>query len=594
MKLHRIFTCSLALTGVLAPLCATSARALDPGVRGAYAVSSSAYDFGDEALTPAGFPGPVEVRGSVHYPERLSDGPFPLVLLLHGRSITCRSGSSSRLAWPCPEGYQPVPSHEGFHYLADLLASHGLIVVSVSANGINARDNSTPDQGMHARSVLIDHHISLWESFNASGGGTFGSQFVGAVDTGTLGTMGHSRGGEGVIRNYLDSRESDGSSPVKALLALAPTNTERTLVTDVPFGVVLPYCDGDLSGLPGVYYFDDAVYQAEQDETPKYAFLMMGANHNFYNTAWASDDWRRADYWRRDEHCDAAHPNSQRLSNGLQQRAAAAYVSSFFRKHLLGEEAFAAILTGDDPVPPSASGSTVHASFHPPASRRLMLNRLDGEQNLEVSTVGGAVDSAGLYTYDICGGTTENRFCLEDTDRNLRQVPHNYPVFGARDVPGLTQLRMAWTRADTSTWYDNRIPAAHADFSAFDHLQFRACVDFELSAPGETQDFVVELVDGTGMAHGVRVGSVSDAFSYPPGTGYLVPTPRNVLRTVRVPLSAFEGVDLSDVQAVRFVFDETDDGSILVSELALSADAQAEPEPPGEPVIALQWCLGGG
>ena len=66
---------------------------------------------------------------------------YPLVIFLHGRHYTCYQGSTVELRYPCLPGYQSIPSYRGYDYLAKSLASNGYIVVSISANGINAQDN---------------------------------------------------------------------------------------------------------------------------------------------------------------------------------------------------------------------------------------------------------------------------------------------------------------------------------------------------------------------------------------------------------------------------------------------------------------------
>src|SRR5881628_2605594 len=136
--------------------------AADPGNPGPFAVTREEYTFGDTAFTPTNFPGPVEVTASVHYPTGLPGGPFPLIVFLHGRHATCFTGGSAFLAWPCESPRQPIPSYQGYDYISEVLASHGYIVVSISANGINARDNFVFDLGARARAELIQHHLDLW------------------------------------------------------------------------------------------------------------------------------------------------------------------------------------------------------------------------------------------------------------------------------------------------------------------------------------------------------------------------------------------------------------------------------------------------
>src|SRR5262249_11965106 len=58
-------------------------------------------------------------------------------------------------------------------------------------------------------------------------------------------------------------------------------------INNVPFAVLLPYNDGDVSDLQGAHFFDDSRYNAPGDTGSKYSILVMGANHNFYNTVWS-------------------------------------------------------------------------------------------------------------------------------------------------------------------------------------------------------------------------------------------------------------------------------------------------------------------
>jgi hypothetical protein len=111
-------------------------QAQDPGTPGPLAVTREEYNFGDTAFQPSNFPGPVELLASIHYPTNLSGGPFPVIILLHGRHATCFSGTGGQfLQWPCTNNRQPIPSYKGYDYFSEVLASHGYVVVSISANG---------------------------------------------------------------------------------------------------------------------------------------------------------------------------------------------------------------------------------------------------------------------------------------------------------------------------------------------------------------------------------------------------------------------------------------------------------------------------
>ena len=152
----------------------------DPGARGPLAVTREEYNFGDTAFTPTDFPGPLELLASIHYPTNLAGGPRPVILFLHGRHVTCFNGGGAQfLQWPCTMGNQPIPSYQGYDYVSEVLASHGYVVVSISANGVNAVDNSVFDLGALARAELIQKHLDILKGFNSTGGAPFGTKFVG-------------------------------------------------------------------------------------------------------------------------------------------------------------------------------------------------------------------------------------------------------------------------------------------------------------------------------------------------------------------------------------------------------------------------------
>src|SRR4030095_12730883 len=115
MKTHRILASFLFLT----TLAITAfAQVPDPGAPGPLAVTREEYNFGDTAFQPSNFPGPVELRASIHYPTSLSGGPFPVILFMHGRHVTCAQGGGGIfLEWPCSSGRTPIPSYLEYDYV---------------------------------------------------------------------------------------------------------------------------------------------------------------------------------------------------------------------------------------------------------------------------------------------------------------------------------------------------------------------------------------------------------------------------------------------------------------------------------------------
>ena len=174
--------------------------------------------------------------------------PLPLVLFLHGRHSTCYGLDPEPFVtgdWPCPEGTLPIPSHQGYRYVAELLASQGYLTVSIAANGINGQDGWVADGGAAARSALIRHHLGLWVDWNTAGGDPWGGIFQGAVDLDHVVLVGHSRGGEGVERAAIDATPADGYTIV-GLVPIGPTSFGRQVGAGIATAVILPYCDGDV------------------------------------------------------------------------------------------------------------------------------------------------------------------------------------------------------------------------------------------------------------------------------------------------------------------------------------------------------------
>jgi hypothetical protein len=571
-----LLTFSLLLTVVVGSSNAFG-QVPDPGAPGPSAVTREEYNFGDTAFSPTNFPGPVELIASIHSPTDLSGGPFPVIVFLHGRHGTCYIGKFQYLQWPCSQGLHPIPSYKGYDYAAEVLASHGYVVISISANGINAQDNSVFDLGALARAELIQKHLDILNTFNTTGGAPFGSKFIGKLDLSRVGTMGHSRGGEGVVRHYLLNKSLGAPYGVKAVFPLAPVDFSRFVVNNAALNVLLPYCDGDATDLQGIHFYDDARYNLPGDPAPKHYELVMGANHNFYNTVWtpgknslpgAVDDWAFVSEGDSDSQCGTVAGN-QRLTAAQQRGTGLAYMSAFFRAYVGGESQFIPILTGDAPPPPSAQTNNLFVSYHAPddPALRLDVNRLLNNADLSMNTAGAAVAQIGLTPYDLCGGEApQSQRCLPDAP-DARQ-PHTTP--SARSpLRGLSQLNTGWNNLTGN--YRNDLPPGSGNVSGFQAIQFRVSVNFAdvRNLEGVAQNFRVVLTDASGAAASVRVSDVSSALFFPPGK--IGPVPKIVLNTVRVPLTAFGGINLKTIRSVQFTFNEQAPGGILITDVAFAS-----------------------
>lgn len=554
----------------------------DPGIDGSLTVSKLDYNLGDAAFTASGFPGPIEVRGSVHFPTGLAGGPYPVLLFLHGRHETCyetADPTNSSLSWPCGSGEQSITSFEGYDYLAQHMASHGYIVISVSANGINAVDNSTADYGMGARAQLMQHHMDLWDTWSTIGdtlGLTpFDSTFIGKLNLSNVGTMGHSRGGEGVVQHALLNESLGSPYGIKAVLTLAPVDFLRGILNETPLMNVAPYCDGDVSDLQGVHFYDDSRYNVSTDESPKHNVLMLGANHNFYNTVWTpglypagtADDWDDI-YGSSDDYCGSAGSINNRLTPVEQQSALKAYLSAFFRTYVGNDTTFRPLLEVEDIIPPVSStldSTDVFVSYHAPASKRLDINRIETEASETTNTLGGTVAQTGLIGYDVCADDASEADCGLNT-----WIATLEPHSGSSSELGMPQLGLRWDNA--TDLYENTIPVANQDFSDFGFIQFRFGVNFDETTIGTVTDFSLELLDASGDSSSVQVDDYTNATYFPPGDNWFQ-LPKMCFNTIKVPLIDFAGIDLTQIQKIRFRFNQTTAASILIADLCISGEA---------------------
>ncbi len=534
------------------------AQAQDPAAIGSHGVTRQEYTQGDTVFTPTGFPGPVEFTGVVHYPTDLINGPYPLVLYLHGRHQTC---GTSTLEWPCTGGRLPIKNFIGYDYSANQLASHGYIVISISANGINARDNSVTDLGAFARAQLIDRHLEYWRTLNTVGAAPFGALFVGRVDLTRVGTMGHSRGGEGIARHVSLNAAKASPFPLRVLVPIAPTNFSRFQVNNTfKVAQILSYCDGDVSDLQGVHFYDDARFLMTTSGYQQY-INVMGGNHNFYNSIWTNDDWL---FQPADPFCSVGGAMSARLTAAQQRAVGTAYLATYFRTEVGGEPGFFGYIDGSTGKPPTVSALAIHASYQGNNTQRRDLNRLLTNADLTTNFLGGATSQTGLTPHDLCGGLAPQPLhCLAGS--TARQ-PHTTP--SARStMRGMSQLRTGWN-ATTATFV-HQIPAGPSrDISAFDFFQFRAVVNFTdgRNPVGAPRDLVVRFTDALGAVQSLRVGMFSGALYYPPGVNG--PVPKALQNVIRLPLSALTTVNKTQIREVAFLFNQQATGALLISEIS--------------------------
>jgi hypothetical protein len=364
------------------------------------------YNLGDKAFPPpfdVDYVGDNELNGMVWYPPHLTRGTHPLILIEHGNWHTCadrraknaqdaavkkltedeqngdtedaaiqqkiiQESGAALYSWPCVPNVRPLPSYQGYDYLARQLAARGFVVVSIGTNGINATSAGQAPSVYLNRAALANKHLELWQQLSATGQGPLRGKFTdpasgrsrdvdftGHVDLTNVGTIGHSMGGGGVFQQAADGwhdKEPAGVD-IKAVFGLAPTfNWNGDPVTRIPFAVMWGTCDAVNTGS----YFED---NAGKATAPLYKYTLTGGNHDYYNTQWSPSSGQVGAY---DDARPGAtpgtcspqfpsggpqnSPDARKLTEQQQRYLTAAYVSAFFQKFLRGSSRYDALLDG--------------------------------------------------------------------------------------------------------------------------------------------------------------------------------------------------------------------------------------------------------
>jgi hypothetical protein len=262
---------------------------------------------------------PLNAR--VYLPE--GEGPFPLVMIVHG--------NHSMIDY----------SDGGYAYLGELLASRGMITVSVDENFINGHwSGDFMGREMPARAWLLLKHLEQWQAWNT----TKDHELFGKIDMDHILLAGHSRGGESVsiaaafnrLPAYPDNAllAFDFNFNIRAVISIAPT--------DYRYHRQITLENLDYLSLQGSYDSDEVSfwglrpYRRLENSEIKAGVYIHRANHGQFNSSWGRADFGGTMRWLL---------NTKPLLTGEEQRqAAAVFISAFAEATLKDNKAYLPLL----------------------------------------------------------------------------------------------------------------------------------------------------------------------------------------------------------------------------------------------------------
>ena len=521
------------------------------------------YDLGDITLLQDQFPDgnkfremPARLLGVIGVPA--GAGSHPVVLILHGSHQICPNSE----IWPCAEDEEQA-NYAGFTYLVEALANAGYVALSINVNAeyTFAFGEAPPT----LRTIqLIDAHLKELAAANLGESQKFGLDLSGQVDLSRMVWMGHSRGGDyinWIVRqqNLEEQASPEGYGPVQGLILMAPPvfSTEVLPAVDLPMAVILPSCDSDVILLDGQRFYESARFDPARTQLVTSVYL-EGGNHENFNRVLTPGN-------PLPDRPDCA-PGAV-LTPEAQQDFMARYTLEFLR-WLYSEphsSESAQVLSLDPGITPPKQlfGLPVQVNTIWPPSERLDIVLPESEAELRTNLLGGEVETIGMDAVFCPEGyyTPE----MEPGSEACQRVYFNQPGYPQQFI-----LRWETPGAEWRTV----LSESAGDLSRYTSLSLRVALNplSDINHQGADQSFSVVIHD----ANGAQARLIVAELPYPAGkrqpseffegdsfTGHIH------MKTIRLPLSDFSGVDLSKITTIALNFDQRDSGELFIADLAL-------------------------
>jgi dienelactone hydrolase len=487
-------------------------------------------------------------------------GPFPLVLIVHGNHEMERF------------------SDGGYAYLGRHLASHGFITASVDENFLNSSRADFIDilklrmgKENDARAWLLLEHLVQWRRWTADRG----HPLFGKADMSRIALIGHSRGGEAVATanafNRLSHYPDDATLTfhygfdLRAIAAIAPVDGQYkprnrpTPMRDTNYFTIQGSMDGDMTSFMGAAQYARDELSSSADAF-KASLYVVGANHGQFNTAWGRNDMGAPFDFLLDER--AIMPPT------AQAQIAKVYLTAFLQAAVNEQTAYRALLqdarSGARWIPDG-----VYLNNYADG-RTIWLATFDEDLDPGAGTMPG-VEIRG-HNLTIWKETyVDLKWAPQDTqaailawdERVHRDASYALTLAPGTASPGM-DLVFSASSADMSTLpVGSRLP------------------DDRKSRDRRVLDWTVVAVDAAG--HEARLPLSHDQLLYPQVRAATRRLPildsakasEVVMRRFRLPLSDFAAAnpafDPARIQVIRFDFDRSPRGAIVLDDLGLHA-----------------------
>lgn len=451
---------------------------------------------------------PPEVAGI-----EVAAGPHPLVVFGHGQF-----------------GLGAPTNYLGMTHLMNHLASWGYVSVSVNLDVVQGQFPSH-QQGIPQRGEILLAAVERMLQLNNDPG----SIFHGKIDASRIALIGHSRGGGGAISAV--NRNMNQASPraIRAVATISPVDFHTLPVqAAVPHLSLYGTWDGDLSSGHGPRIWDGGLRLAE-----KHHIEIYGANH-FHFTDSAVYAAETTNLTREDHH-----------------EIAQGYINAFFDVHVRGNDRYGwpLYLAGERDVRPG-----VRVFHQILADQYLVVDDGSPLGTPATNNLGGtnsfntlALFADHMLTSSAEGFYNQSEGLLVHWDGNDAQLVMS---FNPQNVGSYTWLhfRAAQRRRSSNT----------------------AAPENTLNVLNTLKDFRVRLTDAANASATVDIKGYLNGLQYPDSSGSLSPTSqfqyKSIMRSFRIPLNDFSGVNLNAVNEIRFLFDRVNESSFQNVTGAIAVD----------------------